>query len=197
MLYNNCIVVGSGDTVHKNGNFIDKFDAVFRMNDAPTTGFELFVGNKTTFRLINKLSVQTWLGIKKHTRYEHKNKDRFNPNLCFKPVKCIVTDTWKDYTRHVLQARKMYPQIDLKIDSAIRKKSERILKKIPVSQGFVSFIYARQMCKHTRIINFDPNCCKSNRNYKYYHTNITKFVCCSKGREPFELEYNFYNNILG
>ena len=81
--------------------------------------------------------------------------------------------------------------MDLKIDGDIRKKSERILKTRPVSQGFVSFIYARQMCKHTQIINFDPNCCKSNRNYKYYHTNSTKFVCCSKKENRLNLNIIF------
>ena len=36
------------------GAAIDAHDAVFRINGAPTSGFEPHVGNKTTFRLVNR-----------------------------------------------------------------------------------------------------------------------------------------------
>ena len=38
----------------EDGPEIDSFDCVFRMNLAPTTGFERYVGGKTTFRVIRK-----------------------------------------------------------------------------------------------------------------------------------------------
>lgn len=49
------IVVGSDKTLlqQKRGSEIDLFDEVVRFNRAPTTGFEDFVGNKTTLRVAN------------------------------------------------------------------------------------------------------------------------------------------------
>jgi len=37
---------------YKHGPRIDEHDMVLRFNDAPTRGFEDFVGTKTTFRLV-------------------------------------------------------------------------------------------------------------------------------------------------
>ena len=37
----------------RRGAFIDSHDAIFRMNLAPTWGFESFVGRRTTFRVVN------------------------------------------------------------------------------------------------------------------------------------------------
>ena len=51
---NRCAVVGSSGYLHGSGlgPQIDAYDAVFRMNDAPTAGFEADVGSRTTFRVL-------------------------------------------------------------------------------------------------------------------------------------------------
>ena len=48
-----CSVVGSSGSLlhHKHGKVIDAADAVFRVNTAPTIGFEAHVGRRTTLRL--------------------------------------------------------------------------------------------------------------------------------------------------
>lgn len=53
--YRTCAVVGNSGLVlrYKHGSRIDEHDAVIRLNDAPTIGFEEHVGAKTTFRLVN------------------------------------------------------------------------------------------------------------------------------------------------
>lgn len=55
--YNRCAVVGSGGNLLSQafGEEIDGHDAVFRFNVAPTFGFERFVGNKTTVRMVNRM----------------------------------------------------------------------------------------------------------------------------------------------
>ena len=51
--YRSCAVVGSSGAVlsYENGASIDLHAMVLRFNDAPTKGFELYVGGKTTHRV--------------------------------------------------------------------------------------------------------------------------------------------------
>ena len=53
--YRRCIVVGNGPLSHDSsrGAEVDSHDAVFRINDAPTAGFERFIGGKTTHRVLS------------------------------------------------------------------------------------------------------------------------------------------------
>mmetsp|Transcript_17266 Transcript_17266/g.55355 ORF Transcript_17266/g.55355 Transcript_17266/m.55355 type:complete len:145 (+) Transcript_17266:109-543(+) len=52
--FSNCAVVGSGNNVKKySGKDINQHSAVFRLNDAPTKGFEKWVGSFTTVRSMN------------------------------------------------------------------------------------------------------------------------------------------------
>lgn len=53
--FGRCAVVASASTLrkHQYGKEIDSHDAVFRFNEAPTVGYERFVGRRTTVRVIN------------------------------------------------------------------------------------------------------------------------------------------------
>ena len=57
--FTSCAVVGNGGILRANavGPAIDSHAAVWRLNQAPTKGYERLVGKKTTFRVLNK----TWL----------------------------------------------------------------------------------------------------------------------------------------
>ena len=43
------------------GKEIDESDAVFRINMAPTKGFEQFVGTKTTFQIVNSHNLREYV----------------------------------------------------------------------------------------------------------------------------------------
>lgn len=57
-LHHDCAVVGSSHRLLecKFGKEIDHHEAVFRINDAPTKGYQAWVGAKTTYRVINNVS---------------------------------------------------------------------------------------------------------------------------------------------
>lgn len=52
-----CAVVGNSGTLLDSsyGGIIDNHDIIFRMNQAPVKGYELYVGRKSTFRILNSL----------------------------------------------------------------------------------------------------------------------------------------------
>lgn len=52
-----CAVVGNSGALlySRYGKLIDSHDVVFRMNQAPTHGYETYVGHKATHRLLNRL----------------------------------------------------------------------------------------------------------------------------------------------
>ena len=53
-----CAIVGNSGTLRlgeRHGKSIDEHDVVWRMNQAPTAQYEIFVGQKTTARLLNRL----------------------------------------------------------------------------------------------------------------------------------------------
>lgn len=58
-MYASCAVVGSsgGILLHELGQLIDGAQAVFRVNSAPTKGFEEIAGTKTTFRMTSGKSL--------------------------------------------------------------------------------------------------------------------------------------------
>lgn len=57
MSWDSCAIVGNGGGLKfsKYGQDIDGHDVVIRMNQAPTIGYEEYVGSKTTIRLLNRL----------------------------------------------------------------------------------------------------------------------------------------------
>ena len=60
-----CAVVGSSDRLRlhgKHGALIDGHQCVFRVNHAPTAGFEDYVGRKTTHRVIGDGTMRLLLG---------------------------------------------------------------------------------------------------------------------------------------
>eukprot|EP00899_Mesostigma_viride_P027525 jgi/Mesvir1/7958/Mv11871-RA.4 len=69
MRFGSCAVVGSAGILVTQpfGAEIDAHDAVIRFNIAPVTGFERFVGSRTTIRLVNR----------KHIGFREGTNDRF------------------------------------------------------------------------------------------------------------------------
>lgn len=61
--FGTCAVVGNAGNLQatKYGAVIDSHDMVFRMNQAPTRGYEDVVGRRASFRLINKEWVTEWV----------------------------------------------------------------------------------------------------------------------------------------
>lgn len=83
-----CLVGNGGVVMEKElGNEIDNYDVVIRFNHAPTSGYEKYVGSKTTLRLVNGHCFGGTTNIKKNpTAYPD-----FLPSL---PPQDIICKTW-------------------------------------------------------------------------------------------------------
>eukprot|EP00898_Chlorokybus_atmophyticus_P005324 jgi/Chlat1/5793/Chrsp387S05512 len=71
--FNTCAIVGnSGSLLYEQyGKDIDAHDAVFRFNQAPTLGYEVHVGSRTTFEFLNSAWVQQLLDSTRQRSHGH------------------------------------------------------------------------------------------------------------------------------
>ncbi len=112
--YKRCAVVGNGGVLlndDRNGESIDAHDAVFRINEGPTRGFEKYVGERTTFR-VNYLQ-----------QCGSMSADEFAHILCVSPMMYGNDDwalvakfdswqiTWKDQKVHLKAYQSLHEEI--------------------------------------------------------------------------------------
>ena len=196
-----CAVVGSADVGFVSGPFINKYDRVWRLNDAPTAGFEHLVGMKTTDRIINRVSLMVWSG-QQHIEYkEMREKHRrraFDPSLCFKTV-CQLLDRVEPLV--LTTAKQRHPNISVAFNGKLRKDATicgpNNIASQPRSAGFVAVIAAMRTCRSpVHLFGFQSDCCNNHtRSYKYYHNERSKWVCCSKTRENMQIERSIFKRL--
>ena len=69
------------------------------------------------------------------------------------------------------------------------------------SSGLFAVLLALATCKPPiSLYGFWPFCCRRSVagqpiNYKYHQGNRTRWVCCSRGRERMEVEFEFYQKL--
>ena len=175
-----CAVVGSSDIlrIFPMGAHIDHADLVWRVNHAPTRGFETLVGQRTDLRLLNHVTTDIWKGRLHPKEGEFRGKgDEFSNRsaMCLDSV-CISMAS-----RELLNIPRIMPP-----------HCNR------VSTGMFTVAAALRACPGiVSLYGFYPDCCRANLmypgiNYKYYHTNRSAWVCCSRGREDMSWEYKQY-----
>lgn len=177
-----CAVVGSSDLLRlfPMGDEIDRHPIVLRINQAPTRGFESFVGVHTTVRLANHVMSDNWNGKLKPKAGEFiGNGSEYPRDLCGTNTSamCITTD---HPTHHTMFATLPQPCGEA------------------ASTGRVAVAMALRVCNVVSVYGFFPDCCKPHNtwlpglNYKYYHTNLSNWVCCHGGRENMHAELSAY-----
>ena len=179
--YNSCAVVGnSGSLLETQFGFdIDKNEAVIRFNAAVTQGYEQFVGQKTTVRLLNAVDykgpegtegelrlttargsdVKTWV-----KKLEQKPEDIRNRSFVLDPEMLCHAWAW------------------------IGKHGEK------PSSGLVGVVLALKMCEKVEMFGFQS------KNYfgKFSRPHYYDWERPQKGREkvhPFQREVDLYQNL--
>ena len=177
-----CAVVGSSDLLRvlpdSYGPQIDAHERVWRVNSAPTVGWEQTVGSRTDVRVINHVVTDAMHGRNVEKREELRGSSIVN-TLCNEEL-CVQTDRVRS-TR------------TLSVDDVLRARVvPSCSPKKKSSTGFLAVALALRACEHVHLYGFFSDCCNSSLfpklNYKYYHNPKSQWVCCAGGREDFEGE---------
>ncbi|TRY95045.1 hypothetical protein DNTS_004680 [Danionella cerebrum] len=152
-------VLGSGA-----GPEIDRTECVFRMNDAPTSGFDYDVGNRTSVRIVAHSSI--FRVLRKPS--EFLNQSQSKPIVIFwGPSSKIgreakgtlyrliqrVSLTYRNLSFFLISPGKM-----LKFDSLFQKETGRDRKKSQswLSTGWFTMVIAIEMCDNIKVYGMVP-----------------------------------------
>jgi hypothetical protein len=181
------------------GKSIDRHGTVWRINNAPTDGFESMVGHRTDIRVINHVMIDVWTGALR-PKIEGSGRHRGNEfarDMCT-ASRCLLIDASRDHRLSKLKNHTVRP-----VHNVRQTVSKCTHMQGPLSSGYVAVMLALWSCPSpVYLYGFMPHCCdKSQRhsrlgwpsmNYKYSHTNESKWVCCASGRERMDIEFDAY-----
>ena len=209
-----CAVVGSADVLRLDprGAEIDAHDLVWRLNNAPTKGWEKAVGARTSLRVVNHVPIEKWLRLARNRSSLDRTKDgnEYHELLCAPeraPLGCIVSRMHATASiRGSLAAyHQLYANHHVSLTSdALHQWGVRCNHELHGSSpsgGLYAVLLALATCASpVSLYGFWPFCCRRKAgqpalNYKYFQGNRTRFVCCSNGREKMELEYLLYQRL--
>ena len=161
--FKRCAVVGNGGILKSAefGQAIDAHDVVFRQNQAPTATYEVFVGEKTTFRVLNKKWTQQYSrGDKEYLPLE-------------KDVYLIASRGIDKIARNLVKAYPRRPDVRVVgLESAVRgavgklmrefkSKADKCLAKgfkpkggNTPSSGIISTVLAMSLCDEVNLYGF-------------------------------------------
>ena len=161
--FKRCAVVGNGGILKSAefGQAIDAHDVVFRQNQAPTATYELFVGEKTTFRVLNKKWTQQYSrGDKEYLPLE-------------KDVYLIASRGIDKIARNLVKAYPQRPDVRVVgLESAVRGAVGKLMREFKSkadkciakgfkpkggntpSSGIISTVMAMSLCDEVNLYGF-------------------------------------------
>ena len=212
-----CAVVGSSDILRLDprGPEIDAHAVVWRLNNAPTAGWEDAVGRRTSARLINHVPIEKWLLLARNRSALDRTTDgaEYHRLLCapeYAPLGCVVSRANSGpglrKTLDAYRARYASHRVALVSDALHRwgVRCNEELRGTQPSGGLYAVLAALASCRApVSLYGFWPHCCQRTpppdgrpaMHYKYFQGNRTRFVCCSRGRERMEVEYALYEQL--
>ena len=209
-----CAVVGSSDILRLDprGGEIDAHSVVWRLNNAPTLGWEHAVGRRTSVRVVNHVPIEKWVRLARNQSALERTADgaEYHTRLCapqHAPLGCVVSRMHggSGFSRALAAYRTSYSSHHIHVASdALHRWGMRCndeLHGTSPSGGLLAVLLALATCASpVSLFGFWPFCCRSPGarqalNYKYFQGNRTRFVCCSRGRERMEVEYTFYEML--
>lgn len=191
-----CAVVGSADVLRlaPHGADIDNHTFVWRLNNAPTRGWETAVGTRTSIRIVNHVPIEKWILRATNRSALAATKDSFEHEhlLCDADAVehgCLVSlqgakrafeaSTFKQFQR-------LYPSHKVATLSramqAYGTHCNRELHGTAPSTGLLAVLLAVNICNSVSLYGFWPFCCQTHRgwprmNYKCALPRVSLGAC--------------------
>eukprot|EP00899_Mesostigma_viride_P006134 jgi/Mesvir1/15521/Mv03173-RA.1 len=208
--YKTCAVVGNSGTLlkHAFGRAIDSADAVFRINYAPTHGYERHAGTKTTFDIINQQhtkafvpEVQAGGSLPSSKRASWRNSylvvfevtspfarqhlylpllKKFNEKHKAGPVIVLSSD-------FVVEAHRAWSLVKRLVEAAAYSHHSYLQK--PMS-GFFAVYFALQICEEVHLYGFSPYRKGERVHYHYFDS-----VAAVTASHSFDLAYVIFRQL--
>ncbi|XP_040204935.1 beta-galactoside alpha-2,6-sialyltransferase 1-like isoform X2 [Rana temporaria] len=161
-----CAVVISAGSMKSSrlGQEIDSHDAVLRFNKAPTNGFEIDVGSKTTIRLINS----QWYAKPEYQFFDRYSQYRKqNPNQTF----------------YILNPKTTWQLWDI-----VQENAPENIQPDPPSSGSLGILLMMNLCDEVNVYEFLPSTRQSD--LCYYYEKYYDLACTVGGYHPLMYEKN-------
>ncbi|XP_060107376.1 alpha-N-acetylgalactosaminide alpha-2,6-sialyltransferase 6 [Heteronotia binoei] len=162
---NQCAIITSSSHLLKSklGPEIDRTECTIRMNDAPTTGYEADVGNKTTFRVVAHSSL--YRVLKRPQEFVNKTPDTilifWGPPIkmeqVFNKVIQRVSVSFPNMSAFVTTKKRMS-----QFDNLFRKETgkDRVTSRSWLSTGWFTMVIAIELCDRVHVYGMvPPNYC--------------------------------------
>lgn len=151
------VVGSSGNLLERNyTSLIDSHDIVMRFNQARVIGFEDFVGNKTTHRIVN---IHTFLGTSGNDRFPN-NDPMFVPKL---DNQNIILN--RPVTNSQLKLRSPNNPVDIISDEFWNFCRETLHNKKDPSVGFIGVLLSVQTATKVNVFGFDQENTTDKKHY--------------------------------
>ena len=183
-----CAVVGSSDVLRLDprGAEIDAHSVVWRLNNAPTTGWERSVGGRTSVRVVNHVPIEKWVRLARNSSSLDATADgsEYTQRMCapdHSPLGCVVTRVHSApaFRQTLGSYRSMHPshRVSLMSDAMHRwgVRCNEELRGTSPSGGLYAVLLALASCERpVSLFGFWPFCCRGRgpglprMNYKYF-----------------------------
>ncbi|XP_070609351.1 beta-galactoside alpha-2,6-sialyltransferase 1-like [Erythrolamprus reginae] len=200
-----CAVVSSAGAIkHSNlGAEIEKHDAVLRFNGAPTKGFEVDVGEKTTIRLVNSQLITV-----EEKRFASDVQFNFGVIILWDPAPYHASiyewfqkpdynfyGSYKNYRKkHPKQPFYILnPYMQWQLWDILQENSPEDIQPNPPSSGMLGLVLMMHFCDEVNVYEFLPS--KRQTNICHYYQNNVDEACTLGAYHPQIFEKNLVKHL--
>ncbi|XP_061460414.1 alpha-N-acetylgalactosaminide alpha-2,6-sialyltransferase 6 isoform X4 [Rhineura floridana] len=174
-----CVIITSSSHLlgSKLGAKIDQSECTIRMNDAPTTNYEVDIGNKTTFRVVAHSSI--FRVLKRPQEFVNKTPDTTfifwgPPHRMQKTLIKVIQRVCRSFPN--MSAFVASPKRMSQFDQLFKKETgkDRVTSQSWLSTGWFTMVIAVELCDRIHVYGMIPP------NY------------CIRKPQPHKLPYHYY-----